>query len=81
VWGRKPYEAYRQAAEAVGAEVTAGRPQALEAVERFGRCATRELEELTGTPRPVLEAELWSLARDWKLKATLAAAGTIWELP
>lgn len=81
VWGRRPYEAYRQAAEAVGAEVTAVRPQALEAVERFGRCATRELEELTGTPRPVLEAELWSLARDWKLKPTLAAAGTIWELP
>jgi hypothetical protein len=59
----------------------AGRAEALEAVERFGRCATRELEELTGKPRPVLEAELWSLARDWKLKPVLVPGGTIWELP
>jgi putative protein-disulfide isomerase len=81
VWGRQPYEAYRQAAEATGARAAAGRPEALEAVERFGRCATRELEELTGKPRPVVEAELWALARDWKLKPTQAAAGTIWELP
>ncbi len=81
VWGRQPYEAYRQAAEAAGARLAAGRPEALEAVERFGRCASRELEELTGKPRPVVEAELWALARDWKLKPTQAAAGTIWELP
>ena len=43
-----------------GAEPVDERPlEPLEAIERFGRCATRELEELTGRPRPVLEAELW----------------------
>jgi predicted DsbA family dithiol-disulfide isomerase len=80
VWGWQPYEAYREAALAAGAEVVAERrPQSLQALERFGRCTTRELEELTGTPRPVLEAELWALARDWKLKAAPVAGGTIWE--
>ena len=57
------------------------RPGPLEAVERFGRCATRELEELSGNPRPLLEAELWALARDWKLKPVTIAGGTMWELP
>jgi putative protein-disulfide isomerase len=82
VWGWQPYEAYREAALAAGAAVVEERrPEPLEAVERFGRCATRELEELTGKPRPVLEAELWALARDWKLKPASVAGGTIWEQP
>ena len=82
VWGWQPYEAYREAALAAGAEVAeADHPQPLAAVGRFGRCATRELEELTGQPRPVLEAELWALARNWKLKPVAVVGGTIWELP
>jgi predicted DsbA family dithiol-disulfide isomerase len=82
VWGVQPYEAYREAAIAAGAEpMDARRPEPPEAVERFGRCATRELEELCGKPRPVLEAELWALARDWKLKPVPVAGGTLWELP
>ena len=52
----------------------------VEAIERFGRCATRELEELTGKPRPVLEAELWARARDWELRSVEVAGGTMWEL-
>jgi hypothetical protein len=48
-------------------------------IERFGRCATRELEELTGQPRPVLEAELWGLVRDWKLHPVDVSGATIWE--
>lgn len=81
VWGWSPYDDYRDAALAAGAEqATDRRPGTLEALERFGRCATRELEELTGTPRPVLEAELWALAREWKLKPTTALTGTLWEL-
>ncbi len=81
VWGWQPYEAYREAALAAGAQVVQERrPDPAEALRRFGRCATRELEELTGTPRPVLEAELWSLARDWALKAVPVLGGTIWEL-
>jgi predicted DsbA family dithiol-disulfide isomerase len=82
VWGWQPYEAYREAARAAGAEVAADRrPEPVEAVARFGPCAARELEELTGMPRPVLEAELWALARDWKLKPTSVAGGTIWDRP
>ncbi len=57
------------------------RPEPLDAIERFGRCATRELEELTGQPRPVLEAELWGLVRDWKLRPLDVSGGTIWEAP
>jgi protein-disulfide isomerase-like protein with CxxC motif len=81
VWGRGPYDAYREAASAAGAAPGEGRAEPVEAVERFGRCATRELEELTGKPRPVLEAELWALARDWKLKSVPVLGGTLWELP
>lgn len=81
VWGPQPYGRYREAALAAGAEpATAERPGAIEAIERFGRCATRELEELTGMARPVLEAELWSLAKEWKLKPVPVLTGTLWEL-
>lgn len=81
VWGSAPYERYREAALAAGARPqTQRRPEPLEAIERFGRCATRELEELTGAPRPVLEAELWGRARDWRLRAIPVLAGTFWEL-
>jgi predicted DsbA family dithiol-disulfide isomerase len=82
VWGWRPYAAYREAALAAGAIVAEeGRPELLGAIERFGRCATREIEELTGQPRPVVEAELWGLARDWRLKPVPALTGTLWELP
>ena len=72
----------REAALATGAEqVNEGALEPLEAVERFGRCATRELEALSGRPRPVLEAELWALAREWKLKPSPALIGVLWDLP
>jgi putative protein-disulfide isomerase len=79
VFGPQPYEAYREAALAAGATSTKdSRLEPLEAIERFGRCATRELEELTGRPRPVLEAELWALAREWRLKPVPVLTGTLW---
>jgi predicted DsbA family dithiol-disulfide isomerase len=81
VWGPQPYEAYRDAARAAGAEPVADRaPEPIEAIGRFGRCATKELEVLTGKPHPVLEAELWGLARDWRLRPIAALTGTLWEL-
>ncbi len=80
VWGWRPYEAYREAAIAAGARSSADRPaEPLEAIERFGRCATRELEELTGKPGPVLQAELWGLAREWRLRPVEVMGGTLWE--
>jgi predicted DsbA family dithiol-disulfide isomerase len=81
VWGWRPYEAYREAALAAGASPETQRPaEPLEAIERFGRCATREIEELTSRPRPVVEAELWALARDWRLRPVPALTWTLWEL-
>lgn len=71
----------RDAALAASAkQVNQGALEPLDAIKRFGRCATKELEVLAGRPRPVIEAELWALARDWKLKPVPALTGTIWEL-
>lgn len=80
VFGWQPYEAYRRAALDAGA-TPAGEPELepLAAIERFGRCAPPELEALTGHPRPVLEAELWALAREWRLRPVPALTGTMWE--
>ncbi len=81
VWGANPYERYREAALAAGAEpVRTEAADPVEAIRLLGRCATRELEELTTSPRPVLEAELWTLARDWKLRPVGVLGGTFWEL-
>ncbi|HEX6117455.1 MAG TPA: DsbA family protein [Solirubrobacterales bacterium] len=80
LYGPVPYERLRAAAAAVGATPAAERPpEPLAAVERFGRLTTRELEALTQRPRPVLEAELWSLAREWRLKQEVSAFGVLWE--
>jgi Thioredoxin len=82
VWGRRPYAAHRKAALAAGAEPVNDAPlEPLDALERFGRCATRELEELSGRPSPVVEAELWAAAREWRLRPLPALTGTLWELP
>jgi hypothetical protein len=67
---------------AAGAEPVEGVPSDPTApIQRFGRCTARELEELTGKPGPVLQAELWGLARDWRLKPVPVLGGTFWELP
>lgn len=79
--GPQPYEALREAALAAGAEPQ--RPEAPapdEAIRDFGHCATREIEVLTGRPRPVVEAELWAAAREWRLRAIPVLTGTLWEL-
>ena len=84
VWGNDSVDPskLRDGALAAGAEqVNQGAQEPLDAVERFGRCATRELEVLSRRPRPVLEAELWALAREWKLKPVPALIGALWESP
>lgn len=82
VYGWQPYERYREAAIAAGAvPLDPPAPTPLQAVERFGRCATREIEELTGRAHPVVAAELWELSREWKLKPIRFLTGTLWELP
>jgi predicted DsbA family dithiol-disulfide isomerase len=81
VWGiARSHPAMRDAALAAGArQVNEGALEPMEALRRFGRCATRELEVLCERPAPVVEAELWTLARDWKLKPVSALTGTMWE--
>ena len=81
VWGSRDAADYRAAVLAAGAkQVNEGTLGPLDAIERFGSCATKELEELCGRPAPVVEAELWALARDWKLKPVAALTGTMWEV-
>jgi putative protein-disulfide isomerase len=81
VFGWQPYDAYREAAIAAGAAPVASGPlEPLAAIERFGRCATAELGELSGLARTPLEAELWAAARDWRLRPVPALTGTLWEL-
>jgi predicted DsbA family dithiol-disulfide isomerase len=84
VWGSTSAEPekLRGAALAAGAkQINDGGLELLDVIRRFGRCATRELEVLSGKPLPELEAELWTLARDWKLKPVDALTGTLWEAP
>jgi predicted DsbA family dithiol-disulfide isomerase len=80
-WGTaRSHPALRDAALAAGArQVNEGELAPLEAIRRFGRCATRELEVLCERARQVVEAELWALARDWKLKPVTALTGTLWD--
>ena len=80
VWGRQPYEAYRDAALAAGASaVNEGPLEPLDAVERYGRLATAEAVVLSERARPLVEAELWRLASEWKLKPVSVLTGTLWE--
>ena len=81
IWGgARSHPALRDAALAAGAkQVNEGALEPVEAIRRFGRCATRELEILAEKPLPVLEAELWAMARDWKLKPVRALTGALWE--
>lgn len=80
IWGPSPYQAYAEAALAAGASRITEEPlEPIAAIERFGSAATRELVELSGRPAPLIEAELWGLAKDWKLRPLPALTGTLWE--
>ncbi len=57
----------------------ATRPGVLEAVKRFGRMATKEVEVVCDLPEPRAHAELWQLASDWKLKPMKVLTGRLWE--
>jgi predicted DsbA family dithiol-disulfide isomerase len=81
-WGNDAVDPEKMRAAATGAgakQVNDGALEPVDAIKRFGRCATKELEVLSGKPRPLLEAELWDLARDWKLKPVSALIGQLWE--
>jgi hypothetical protein len=51
----------------------------LEAVARFGRTASIEVSTACGLALPVVEAELWRLAVDSKVKPVRVLTGVLWE--
>jgi hypothetical protein len=80
VYGFKPYDEYRKAALAAGAASSGGEPPGvLDAIKRFGRLATKEVEEICGLATPVAGAQLWQLAADWKLRPVRVLTGYLWE--
>jgi putative protein-disulfide isomerase len=80
VFGYHPYEDYRRAAEAAGARPQAERPPTIEeALRRFGRMATRELEVVCELPAPRVRAALWALATEWRVKPVEVLIGEMWE--
>ena len=79
VAGFRPYDEYREAAEAAGATAVGEPPPVLDAIKRFGRLATKEVEEICGLATPVAGAQLWQLAADWKLRPVRVLTGYLWE--
>ena len=80
IYGVAPYADYRQAAMNAGAVPTADkRPTPQQALARFGRMATREIEEVCGLKGPRAEGELWQLALDFEVKPTRVLTGWLWE--
>jgi predicted DsbA family dithiol-disulfide isomerase len=77
-----PYERYREAAQAAGAEPApgSGRPAVLDALRRFGRMAAKEVETVCGLPGPRAHAELWRLAVEWQVRPVPVLTGHLWEL-
>ncbi|GAC1323647.1 MAG: hypothetical protein NVSMB25_20220 [Thermoleophilaceae bacterium] len=81
VFAGAAYDEYREAARAAGAEPTERQPPSvIEALRRFGRMATRELEVVCGLPGPRANAELWRLAAEWQVRPLRVLTGHLWEL-
>jgi predicted DsbA family dithiol-disulfide isomerase len=81
VYGTAPYADYFEAASNAGAKpANGGNPTVREALGRFGRMATREIEEVCGLKGPRAEGELWQLALDFEVKPTRVLTGWLWEL-
>jgi predicted DsbA family dithiol-disulfide isomerase len=55
-------------------------PDVLDALRRFGRMATAEVERVCELPGPRANAELWRLAAEWSVKPVRVLTGTLWEL-
>jgi putative protein-disulfide isomerase len=79
VAGFATYEEYREAVVAAGATAGGDSPDVLAALRRFGRMATREVEEVCGLRGPQASAELWKLALEWQAKPTHVLTGDLWE--
>jgi hypothetical protein len=79
-FGPGSYEGLRTVALASGAVPSREEPPAvLDALRRFGRMATLEVQEVCGLPGPRAQAELWRLAADWRVRPIPALTGHLWE--
>ena len=80
VYGARVYDEVRDAARRAGAVGgTASPPAPLDALARFGPMATAELAAVCGRPEPLLMAELWSLAAQWRVRPVRVLTGELWE--
>jgi putative protein-disulfide isomerase len=80
VVGHRPYDDYRAAATAAGAEIADAAPLGVaEAVAMFGRVTTSEVEILCELPGPRAAAELFRLAERWELRPLRRLTGYLWE--
>jgi len=80
VSGAVAYDALREAAIACGAEPSGdGHVSVEQALARFGRLTTREVEVLCDLAGPRAAAELWGLAEAWKVRAVPVLTGHLWE--
>jgi hypothetical protein len=79
VYGLRPYADYAAAAEAAGGTRSGESPSIAEALRRFGRMATREIEVVCGVPGPLARAELWRMSTAWEVKPTRVLTGWLWE--
>jgi hypothetical protein len=79
VYDVQPYADYKAAAERAGATATSDKPPTpTEALRKFGRMATREIEEVCGLKGPRAEGELWQLALDFEVTPTRVLTGWLW---
>ena len=80
VGGDHPYDAWREAAIAVGASALDGpRPDVAAALQRFGSMATVELEAVCDLPGPRAGAEVWRLASEWRARRVPVLGSELWE--
>jgi predicted DsbA family dithiol-disulfide isomerase len=81
VRGLVPYEEWRAAALAAGAEATGEPAPSIEhALRRFDTLATVEVAAACALPGPRARAQLWSLALEWKVVAERRLTGVLWRL-
>jgi putative protein-disulfide isomerase len=74
-----PYAEWREAAVAAGATASGVAPGVPDAVARFGRTASVEVETVCELAEPVAHAELWRLATEWRVRPLRVLTGVLWE--
>jgi putative protein-disulfide isomerase len=80
IFGDESYQPWREAALAAGATPVGEQPPGvLDALGRFERMATVEIEAVCDLPGPRAAAELWRLASEWRVRPVRALTDWLWE--